>query len=87
VVSEWTIVAKCALHGLIYMWDLKWVAKVNVKYDGYITGHYWQILFLLLSRSTTKNLTADDSKKEKIIEKEVGMVFGQNSRFLGNEKI
>ena len=23
VVSEWTIVAKCALHGLIYMWDLK----------------------------------------------------------------
>ncbi len=35
VVSEWTIVAKCALHGLIYMWDLKWVAKFNVKYDGY----------------------------------------------------
>ena len=23
VVSEWTIVAKCALHGLIYVWDLK----------------------------------------------------------------
>ena len=23
VLSEWTIVAKCALHGLIYMWDLK----------------------------------------------------------------
>ena len=23
VVSEWTVVAKCALHGLIYMWDLK----------------------------------------------------------------
>ena len=23
VVSEWAIVAKCALHGLIYMWDLK----------------------------------------------------------------
>jgi hypothetical protein len=37
-----------------------------------VTGH----LFLLLSRSTTKNLTADDSKKEKIIEKEVGLVFG-----------
>lgn len=47
VVSEWTIVAKCALHGLIYMWDLK---------------------------TTTKNLTADDSKKEKIIEKEVSLL-------------
>ncbi len=81
VVSEWTIVAKCALHGLIYMWDLKWVTKFNLKYEGYIKGHYWQIVFLLLSRSTTKNLTADDSKKEKIIEKEVGVVFGPNIGF------
>ena len=23
VVSEWSIVAKCALHGLLYLWDLK----------------------------------------------------------------
>lgn len=23
VASEWTIVSKCALHGLIYVWDLK----------------------------------------------------------------
>jgi hypothetical protein len=45
------------------------------------TGH----LFLLLSRSTTKNLTADDSKKEKIIEKEVGVVFGPNIWFPGNK--
>jgi hypothetical protein len=22
VASEWTIVSKCALHGLIYVWDL-----------------------------------------------------------------
>jgi len=46
VVGEWTIVAKCALHGLIYMWDLK---------------------------TTTKSLT-EDTKKDKIIEKEVTML-------------
>ena len=23
VVGEWNIVVKCALHGLIYLWDLK----------------------------------------------------------------
>lgn len=46
VVSEWTIVAKCALHGLIYMWDLK---------------------------TTTKSLT-DETKKDKIIEKDVTML-------------
>jgi hypothetical protein len=23
VASEWTVVSKCALHGLIYVWDLK----------------------------------------------------------------
>jgi hypothetical protein len=34
-----------------------------------------------MSRSTTKNLTADDSKKEKIIEKEVGVIFGPNIWF------
>ena len=27
MVSETTIVAKCALHGLIYMWDLKATTK------------------------------------------------------------
>ena len=36
VVSEWTIVAKCALHGLIYMWDLKvrnkdWIGCICVS--------------------------------------------------------
>jgi hypothetical protein len=41
------------------------------------TGH----LFLLLSRSTTKNLTADDSKKEKIIEKEVWVVLVRTAGF------
>jgi hypothetical protein len=46
VVGEWSIVAKCALHGLIYLWDLK---------------------------STTKSLT-EDTKKDKIIEKEVTML-------------
>merc|ERR1712073_278340 len=46
VVGEWTIVAKCALHGLIYMWDLK---------------------------TTTKSLT-EETKKDKIIEKEVTML-------------
>ena len=23
IVSEWSVVAKCANHGLIYLWDLK----------------------------------------------------------------
>ena len=46
VVGEWTIVAKCALHGLIYMWDLK----------------------------TTTNSLTEDTKKDKIIEKEVTML-------------
>ena len=46
VVGEFTIVAKCALHGLIYMWDLK---------------------------TTTKSLS-DETKKDKIIEKDVTML-------------
>ena len=28
VASKWTIVSKCALHGLIYVWDLKATIKV-----------------------------------------------------------
>ena len=43
VVSEWTIVAKCALHGLIYMWDLK--VKKKFKSVGF-KAIYW--LFRLL---------------------------------------
>ena len=27
VASKWTIVSKCALHGLIYIWDLKQTIK------------------------------------------------------------
>ena len=29
VASDWTIVSKCALHGLIYVFDL----KVNIRID------------------------------------------------------
>ena len=39
VVSEWTIVAKCALHGLIYMWDLKVSIKEVSKRAFYINIH------------------------------------------------
>ena len=39
VVSEWTIVAKCALHGLIYMWDLKVSIKEVSKRTFYINIH------------------------------------------------
>ena len=41
VVSEWTIVAKCALHGLIYMWDLK--VSVSKRFK---TEHFTSILRL-----------------------------------------
>ena len=27
VASDWTVVSKCALHGLIYIWDLKATLK------------------------------------------------------------
>ena len=29
IASEWTIVSKCALHGLIYVWDLKATLKAG----------------------------------------------------------
>lgn len=32
VASEWTIVSKCALHGLIYVWDLKKTLDVGAKH-------------------------------------------------------
>ena len=31
VASEWTVVSKCALHGLIYIWDLKATVKLLNK--------------------------------------------------------
>ena len=30
--SDWTVVSKCALHGLIYVWDLKQTAK-KIDFD------------------------------------------------------
>ena len=45
VVSEWTIVAKCALHGLIYMWDLKVNIIRSNDFGLYsITLDYYQII-------------------------------------------
>ena len=32
VASEWTVVSKCALHGLIYVWDLKKTLDVGAKH-------------------------------------------------------
>ena len=31
VASEWTVVSKCALHGLIYIWDLKSTLNAGAK--------------------------------------------------------
>lgn len=31
VASKWTIVSKCALHGLIYIWDLRETIKEKPK--------------------------------------------------------
>jgi hypothetical protein len=30
--SDWTVVSKCALHGLIYVWDLKATSK-KINFD------------------------------------------------------
>ena len=44
VVSEWTIVAKCALHGLIYMWDLKVSPPLLRMYLNLVIVDYYQVL-------------------------------------------
>ena len=44
VVSEWTIVAKCALHGLIYMWDLKVSQPLLRMYLNLVVVDYDQVL-------------------------------------------
>ena len=48
---------RCALHGLIYLWDLK---------------------------STTKSLT-EETKKDKIIEKEVKNFLHSGKKIISNE--
>ena len=35
--SDWTVVSKCALHGLIYVWDLKATVK-NIDYEDVTKG-------------------------------------------------
>ena len=37
MVSEWVVASKCALHGLIYVWDLKATVK-NVNFDNVTEG-------------------------------------------------
>ena len=33
VASDWTIVSKCALHGLIYVFDLKVSIRINLMFN------------------------------------------------------
>ena len=35
--SDWTVVSKCALHGLIYVWDLKATVK-KIDFDKVTKG-------------------------------------------------
>ena len=35
--SDWTVVSKCALHGLIYVWDLKATVK-KINFDNLKEG-------------------------------------------------
>lgn len=35
--SDWTVVSKCALHGLIYVWDLKSTVK-KIDFDNVTKG-------------------------------------------------
>ena len=37
MVSDWTVASKCALHGLIYVWDLKATVK-KVNYENATQG-------------------------------------------------
>ena len=35
--ADWTVVSKCALHGLIYVWDLKSTVK-KIDFDSATKG-------------------------------------------------
>ena len=35
--ADWTVVSKCALHGLIYVWDLKSTVK-KIDFDSVTKG-------------------------------------------------
>ena len=37
MVSDWTVASKCALHGLIYVWDLKATVK-NLNFENATEG-------------------------------------------------
>ena len=61
VASEWTVVSKCALHGLIYVWDLK--ATVNSLNKGKIeVKGDWKKNILNMIESVIKEIL------EKVVE-------------------
>jgi hypothetical protein len=58
IASKWTIVSKCALHGLIYVWDLKSTVKAIDKAD----------------EEAKKEKKDDDDADENVVEQDVKML-------------
>lgn len=59
VASEWNIVSKCALHGLIYVWDLKATIEGIKKED---------------LKTDTNDANSDDAEDKAVIEQDVTML-------------